>query len=158
VVAAFAAIAATMLQNISLDLVEAGIVVLAIEFRNSPEAPYRAALQDINYGIRWLKAHAPKFGSSADRIGILGTSAGGLLAALAAMRPDDPRYRALPLADAPDTDAKLAFMISAWGVLFPLDRYNIAKAKGDQDMVRGREARGRKKSGASVKIHSLFLQ
>ena len=56
-VAAFAAIAATMLQNISLDLVEAGIVVLAIEFRNSPEAPYRAALQDINYGIRWLKSY-----------------------------------------------------------------------------------------------------
>jgi hypothetical protein len=25
-------------------------------------------------------------------------------------------------------------------------------------IVRGREARGRKKSGASVKIHSLFLQ
>jgi acetyl esterase len=52
------------------------------------------------------------------------------------MRPDDSRYRALPLADAPDTDAKLAFMVSAWGVLFPLDRYNIAKAKGDQDMVK----------------------
>ena len=126
-------------QNISLDLVEAGIVVLAIEFRNSPEAPYPAALQDINYGIRWLKAHAPEFGSSADRVGILGTSAGGLLAALAAMRPDDSRYSALPLPDAPDTDAKLALMISAWGVLFPLDRYDTAKAKGDQDMVKNHD-------------------
>jgi hypothetical protein len=57
-------------QNISLDLVEAGIVVLAIEFRNSPEAPYPAALQDINYGIRWLKAHAPEFGSSAQIVAI----------------------------------------------------------------------------------------
>jgi acetyl esterase/lipase len=66
---------------------------------------------------------------SADRVGILGTSSGGLLTVLAAMRPDDPRYRALPLADAPHTDAKLAFMVSAWGGLFPLDRYNIAKAK-----------------------------
>ncbi len=42
-------------QNISLDLVEAGILLLAIEFRNSPEAPY----PDINYGIRWLKAQDP---------------------------------------------------------------------------------------------------
>jgi acetyl esterase len=126
-------------QNISLDFVEAGIVVLAIEFRSSLEAPYPAALQDINYGIRWLKAHAPEFGSSADRVGILGTSSGGLLAVLAAMRPDDPRYRAQQLADAPDMDAKLAFMISAWGVSFPLARYNIAKAKGDQDMVKNHD-------------------
>jgi hypothetical protein len=36
------------------------------------------------------------------------------------MRPDDPRYRALRLADVPDTDAKLAFMISAWGSYFRL--------------------------------------
>jgi acetyl esterase len=126
-------------QNISLDLVEAGIVVLAIEFRNSLEAPYPAALQDINYGIRWLKAHASEFGSSPDRVGILGTSSGGLLAVLAAMRPDDARYRALPLADAPDTDAKLAFMVSAWGVLFPLDRYNIAKAKEYEDMLKNHD-------------------
>jgi acetyl esterase len=35
-------------QNTALDLAEAGIVVLAIEFRNAPEAPYPASLQDIN--------------------------------------------------------------------------------------------------------------
>ena len=44
-------------QNASLDFAAAGIVVLAIDFRNAPEAPYPASLQDINYGIRWLKAH-----------------------------------------------------------------------------------------------------
>src|ERR1700691_5817860 len=39
-------------QNTALDLAEAGIVVLAIDFRNAPESPYPASLQDINYGIR----------------------------------------------------------------------------------------------------------
>ena len=122
-------------QNTALDLAEAGIVVLSIEFRNAPEAPYPAALQDINYGIRWLKTHAGDFGSSAGQVGAYGTSSGGHLILLAAIRPDDPRYRALPLAEAPDMDAKLAFVVSGWGVLYPLERLKIAKAKGNDELV-----------------------
>jgi acetyl esterase len=126
-------------QNTALDLAEAGIVVLAIDFRNAPEAPYPASLQDINYGIRWLKAHAGDFGSSAGQVGAYGTSSGGHQILLAAIRPDDPRYRALPLAEAPDMDAKLAFVVSGWGVLFPLERYKLAKAKGDAELVKGHD-------------------
>jgi acetyl esterase len=123
-------------QNAALDLAEAGIVVLAVDFRNAPEAPYPASLQDINYGIRWLKAHAAEFGSSAAQVGAYGTSSGGHQILLAAIRPDDPRYRALPLAEAPDMDAKLAFVVSGWGVLFPLERYKLAKAKGNDDLAK----------------------
>jgi acetyl esterase len=123
-------------QNTALDLAEAGIVVLSIEFRSAPEAPYPAALQDINYGIRWLKAHAGEFGSSAGQVGAYGTSSGGHQILLAAIRPDDPRYRALPLAEAPDMDAKLAFVVSGWGVLFPLERQKVAEAKGDEELVK----------------------
>jgi len=123
-------------QNVSLDLAEAGIVVLAIDFRNAGEAPYPASLQDINYGIRWLKAHAGEFGSSAGQVGAYGTSSGGHQALLAAIRPDDPRYSALPLTDAPDMDAKLAFVVSGWGVLFPLERYKLAKAQGKPDLAK----------------------
>ena len=123
-------------QNTALDLAESGIVVLAIDFRNAPEARYPASLQDINYGIRWLKAHAGEFCSSASQVGAYGTSSGGHQILLAAMRPDDPRYRTLPLAEAPDMDAKLAFVVSGWGVLFPLERYKLAKAKGDEELVK----------------------
>ncbi|HUI94358.1 MAG TPA: alpha/beta hydrolase [Xanthobacteraceae bacterium] len=126
-------------QNTALDLAEAGIVVLSIDFRNAPEAPYPASLQDINYGIRWLKAHAAEFGSTATQVGAYGTSSGGHQILLAAIRPDDPRYRALPLADAPDMDAKLGFVISGWGVLFPLERYKLAKAKGDDKLAHGHD-------------------
>ncbi len=126
-------------QNAALDLAEAGIVVLAIDFRNAPEAPYPASLQDINYGIRWLKAHAGDFGSSTAQVGAYGTSSGGHQILLAAIRADDPRYRALPLAEAPDMDAKLAFVVSGWGVLFPLERYKLAKAKGDAELVKGHD-------------------
>ena len=126
-------------QNTALNLAEAGIVVLAIDFRNAPEAPYPASLQDINYGIRWLKAHAGEFGSSAGQVGAYGTSSGGHQILLAAIRPDDPRYRALPLQEAPEMDAKLAFVVSGWGVLFPLERYKLAKAKGDEKLAKGHD-------------------
>jgi acetyl esterase/lipase len=126
-------------QNAALDFAGAGIVVLAIDFRNAPEAPYPASLQDINYGIRWLKAHCGEFGSSADRVGAYGTSSGGHQVLLAAMRPDDARYRALPLAEASEMDARLAFVISGWGVLFPLERYKLAKEKGNLDLVKSHD-------------------
>jgi acetyl esterase len=126
-------------QNTALDLAAAGIVVLSIDFRNAPEAPYPASLQDINYGIRWLKAHAGEFGSSAGQVGGYGTSSGGHQILLAAIRAEDPRYRAVPLAEAPDLDAKLAFVVSGWGVLFPLDRYKLAKAKGDGNIIKSHD-------------------
>ena len=123
-------------QNTALDLAAAGIVIVSIDFRNAPEAPYPASLQDINYGIRWLKAHAGEFGSSAERVGVYGTSSGGHQILLAAIRPDDPRYRALPLAEAPDMDARLAFVVSAWAVLYPLERLKLAAEQNKQELVK----------------------
>jgi len=126
-------------QNTALDLCASGIVVLSIEFRNAPEAPYPASLQDINYGIRWLKAHSREFGSSPERVGLYGTSSGGHQVLLSALRPDDPRYKTLPLAEAPQVDAKVAFVVAGWGVLYPLERYKIAKATGNAGIVKNHD-------------------
>src|SRR5277367_4625633 len=87
-------------------LAESGILVASIDFRMPPEAGYPASLADINLGTRWLKAHAGEYRSRADWVGSFGTSSGGHQVLLAAMRPDDPRYAALWLADAPALDAK----------------------------------------------------
>jgi acetyl esterase/lipase len=123
-------------QNTAMELVNSGILVVSIDFRNAPEAPYPAALQDINYGIRWLKAHAAEYGSTPDRVGLYGTSSGGHLALLAALRPDDPRFRALPLAEAPGLDARVAFVVSGWGVLFPEARLQISQKTNNDRMVK----------------------
>jgi acetyl esterase/lipase len=123
----------------AMDMVSAGIVVLSIDFRNAPEAPYPASLQDINYGIRWLKAHAHEFGSSPDRVGLYGNSSGGHQVLVAALRPDDPRYTVLPLKEAPKMDAKVAFVVSAWGVIFPHERYKLAKARGNTSLVKSHD-------------------
>jgi len=120
---------------IAKALAGGGILVASIDFRMPPEAPYPASLADINLATRWLKAHAGEYRSRADWVGSFGTSSGGHQVLLAAMRPDDPRYSALWLADAPALDANLAFVISGWGVLDPLLRYELAKQAGNTELL-----------------------
>jgi acetyl esterase/lipase len=120
---------------IAKALAESGIVVASIDFRMPPEAPYPASLADVNLATRWLKARAHQYGSRSDWVGSFGTSSGGHQVLLAAMRPDDRRYAALPLSDAPPLDAKLAFVVSGWGVLDPLLRYQLAKQAGNAELL-----------------------
>jgi acetyl esterase len=125
---------------IAKALAERGVLVAAVDFRMPPEAPYPASLADINLATRWLKARARAYGSRPDRVGMFGTSSGGHQALLAAMRPEDARYRALPLEAAPEADARLAFVISGWGVLDPVLRYRLAREAGNADLVASHDA------------------
>ena len=125
---------------IAQALAESGILVASLDFRMPPEAPYPGSLADINLGIRWLKARARLYGSRPDWVGSMGTSSGGHQVLLAAMRPDDPRYAALPLPEAPQVDAGVAFVISGWGVLDPLLRYHLAKKAGNAELVENHHA------------------
>ena len=86
-----------------------GVVVVAIDLRLSDEAPYPASVQDANYGVRWLKSRAAEWKGDPSKIGVYGSSSGGHVAQLLAMRPGDPRYNALPLPAAPNVDATLAY-------------------------------------------------
>ena len=130
------------LQNASIDqtIAASGVVVAAIDFRSSGEAPYPAALQDINYAIRWLKAHAGELNATSAAFAGMGYSSGGHLLMLGAMRPRDPRYAALPLAEAPEQDASLAYAIMGWPVIDPLARYEMARETGKQRLVANGEA------------------
>ncbi len=108
-------------------LARSGVVVVALDFRMPPEAGYPASLADINYAIRWCKSRAADLRSSADKVGILGVSSGGHQAMLAAMRPKDPRYAAVPLRAKVDADASVCCVILCWPVIDPLGRYEYAK-------------------------------
>lgn len=112
-------------QNHLIDraIASAGMVVVALEFRRAPKHPYPAQVQDVHYGIRWAKAHAGDFDAMPERVGALGTSAGGHTLMLIAMRPHDPRYAALPLPEAPTEDATVAYTLMLWAVLDPHARY-----------------------------------
>jgi acetyl esterase/lipase len=108
-------------------LASAGSVVLSLDFRQPPVGGYPESIADINLGIRYLKAHAREWGSDPTRVGGLATSSGGQQLMLAAMKPRDPRYAALPLAGS--ADARLAFVILCWPVVDPLARYRMAQEK-----------------------------
>jgi acetyl esterase len=115
-------------------LARSGVVVAALDWRQPPVAPYPASLQDIHYGIRWLKARAAELGSRPDLVGSMGNSSGGHQAMLLAMRPFDARYGALPQpAGAPAADATVRCVVLTSPVIDPLGRYHYAKdlkAKG----------------------------
>jgi acetyl esterase len=114
--------------KINEALAKTGVVVAALDFRMPPEASYPASMADINYGVRWLKAHASEYGSHPDLVGIAGSSSGGHQAMLAAMRPRDARYSAIPSpAGAPSVDASVRCAIMYWPVIDPLGRYHYAK-------------------------------
>ena len=59
-----------------------GYTVASISYRFTDVAQFPAQLHDCKGAVRWLRAHAGKYGYQADRIGISGASAGGHLAAL----------------------------------------------------------------------------
>ena len=111
-----------------------GIVSIALDFRSGETDPYPASVQDINYAVRWAKANARELKTRTELVGLSGQSSGGHLAMLVAMRPNDPRYAAIPLpAGAPAHDASVACVVMSWPVINPLSRYRHAKraAAGD---------------------------
>ena len=89
---------------------KSGVLVVAIDMRNSHEAPYPASVQDASYGVRWLKHKAREWNGDASNLGLLGSSSGGHIAELLAMRPNDERYNAIRLEEAPDLDTTVAYV------------------------------------------------
>ncbi len=108
-------------------LAASGLVVASMNFRHGNDG-YLACLSDINYGIRWFKANAARFGGDPTKFGLSGTSSGGHLAMLSSMRPHDPRYESIPLpAGLKATDATAQAIAMQWPVINPISRYNHAR-------------------------------
>jgi acetyl esterase/lipase len=61
-----------------------GVTAAVLEYRLGPRYRHPAPLQDVQRALRYLRSRAGDLGLRADRIGVLGFSAGGHLAASAA--------------------------------------------------------------------------
>ncbi len=112
-----------------------GVLVVAIDLRLSEEAPYPASVQDANYGVRWLKARAVEWNGDPTRIGVYGSSSGGHVAQLLAMRPRDPRYNAMALSAAPNVDATVAYVATRSPISDPYARFQQAERMKREGMI-----------------------
>lgn len=69
-------------------LAEAGYAVALMYYRSSAQAHYPEQLKDVKTAIRFLRSHAEEYGLDPEHIGVMGSSGGGHLAAMAAMNAD----------------------------------------------------------------------
>jgi acetyl esterase/lipase len=121
---------------------ELGVVVVAVDYRLAPEAPFPAGLEDCFAALVWTAKHASELGVDPARIVIHGGSAGGgLCAGLALLARDRGgpaiafQYLGIPeLDDRLDTPSMRAFVDT------PL--WNRPKAEYSWDCYLGEGVRG----------------
>lgn len=112
-----------------------GVLVVAIDLRLSEEAPYPASVQDANYGVRWLKSRAAEWNGDPSKIGVYGSSSGGHVAQLLAMRPRDPRYNAIGLPAASTVDATVACVATRSPISDTYARFQQAEKMKREQMI-----------------------
>jgi acetyl esterase/lipase len=120
-------------------LAASGILVVAIDVRLASEQPYPASVADVNFGVRWLKAHAQEWNGDPQTVGILGSSSGGHVAELCAMRPRDPCYAVHPLPESPDLDATVAYVVARSPISDPYARFLQAQKMQREVLIKNSE-------------------
>ena len=66
-----------------------GAIVVSVEYRLAPKHPFPAGVDDCYAGLLWAVAHASELGADGHRVGVMGESAGGNLAAVVALMARD---------------------------------------------------------------------
>jgi acetyl esterase/lipase len=71
-------------------LAQQGFVVVAIDYRLRPQPNFPAAAQDVQAAVDWVQHNAESIGGDPSRVALVGRSAGGHLALLAAYAQGGP--------------------------------------------------------------------
>lgn len=120
-------------------LARAGLVVVAIEVRGTPENTHPAPLEDIAHAMRWLRAHAEQVGGDADAVALFGGSSGGHLVLLYALGA--PRVgRADPAHPGDAERASVTSVVCRAPISDPLARSEWARRVGRMDLHEGTAA------------------
>jgi acetyl esterase/lipase len=82
-------------EQFSRYLAARGYVVVAIDYRHAPQYPFPAQLEDVRSALDYIRQQAARWEIDADRLALMGRSAGGHLATLAAYQPDAVGIRAV---------------------------------------------------------------
>jgi acetyl esterase/lipase len=74
-------------KPLTWHLAQQGWVVVSVNYRLSPKATFPDHVDDVKAAVAWVRDHAEELGADPDFIVLTGGSAGGHLAALAALDP-----------------------------------------------------------------------
>ena len=124
-------------------LAREGYVVFDIDYRIAPQPNWQAATGDVKCAVSWVRANAGRYGVDAERIALLGRSAGGHLALLAAYSTNDA---ALPsscaFSTSPDSSVRAVVALYAptdlqWGFEHPANERVLDGAGKIRDFLGG---------------------
>ncbi len=75
------------------ELAERGWVCIAVNYRLSPRATWPDHVVDCKRALAWVREHAGGYGADPTFLAVSGGSAGGHLAALVALTPNEPEWQ-----------------------------------------------------------------
>jgi acetyl esterase len=108
----------------------AGIQILALDYRLAPEHPFPAGLDDCVAAVRWVAANPESVGADPTRLAVGGDSAGGNLAAATVQSVADEIPLAFQLLVYPVTDlVNTSESLRSLGEGFLLTRVGIEQAR-----------------------------
>lgn len=96
-------------------LLYAGYAVCCLNYRLSDEAKWPLPLHDCKAAIRFLRANARRFCLDTERIGVVGNSAGGHLAAMLGTTNGQPEYEDLTMG-CPDASSDVQAVFVWFGI------------------------------------------
>ena len=103
--------------------IDAGIAVVAVDYRLAPEARFPGAFDDMVAALKWVAANGPSIGVDPNRLAIGGDSAGGNLAASVAIWARDnkgPKLRmqllAYPVTDGVERTESYTLFYEGYGL------------------------------------------
>ena len=74
-------------DNVGLWFARRGFVAINVEYRLAPEAVYPAGGEDVARALHWVQGHVAAYGGDAERVLLIGHSAGGTHAATCVFDP-----------------------------------------------------------------------
>lgn len=110
-------------EPLMAHLAERGWVCVTLNYRLSPKADWPDHIVDVKRALAWVKAHIDEYGGDPATVVVTGGSAGGQLAALAALTPGQPEWQP----GFEDADTSVAAAVTFYGVYDFLNRYGTGR-------------------------------
>ena len=106
-------------------MAQRGWICVAMNYRLAPKHPFPAQIIDVKKAIAWTRENIAAYGGDPSYLVVTGGSAGGHLAALAALTPGEPEYQP----GFEDADTSVAGCVPFYGV------YDLAGLTGEKHAI-----------------------